>query len=732
MSAIAATVASAESNDLSRTANASNNIGVTAIIPQQKTEQKTEQKIEQKDEKVIEKIENIEKKEKINNSPTDFPKPSEEARTHSTDFQTLYEYFYSLPVPATQTRTGGAIPRDGPVADTNEVVSFATQATLVNSLTPRQVDANVQPLQISIADDCVNYSCEYSGQTCPTFDGSQHVQSATALAGSIKARLMCEVTHSLTARPVQQPQILAYLYGALLAYRDRLQLHYGQQVNTWNNLIGTGLRPGAPITGEGFDHHLLTDGPLAPPVLPANGLGPFPSITLGPNTTITFHARAAIFLRPETYDYDLVNVAFWLIYAMYARMPIDFRQTHSINIDFFTIHQMKACAMPARGTISTDTINQALGVLESILVEMFNGDRQIMYYYAFKGSQFFMRPCSCYQEGGLVRKASRNVSLASFTGIYSLIGYCAPEARPLYAADHPGIIAALFQYVDTMVLQAVLSYSGPKLIHFGAPLEFRGKGSTPYDFIDPDNYWGIAPGVNAHPIGYYYLDILMRPKEHQLLDETLSDIYGHVGSLAMANIMASITSSGTQVLNAKMQKSFVRPGNQVRALRHSHAIINRFHEPEYAYRLGILADGIQPLAGCHQCDVIEEATRLLQGEDIRNLPALRCLHSRGLDAVIGIRPINNKRRAGFYTLDGNFHKVTNQTSATILQVWNDHGYIARPYACHIVESINVEIYDRSNGAHKGWIEALVSGFGVPERCYQGPRLQVAGGAPATP
>nr|AED99798.1 RNA-dependent RNA polymerase [Trichomonas vaginalis virus 4] len=734
MSAIATTIASANLNDLSRSANAPQNEGVPALAPQQNNakpntgppdpgegtkQQTTNSSLSANDfTKEHTPATTIQKDTTIPN--TDLPSSEEGPRTHSTDFQTLYEYFYSYPVPASQTRTGGAITRNGPVNDNNEVVSFTTETALVTSLTPRHIDTNIQPLQISIADDCVNYSCQYSGQTCPIFDGSQHVQSATALASSMKARLMCEVTQSLSARPVQQPQIIAYLYGALLALGDRLNIHYGNKVNLWNALLGHNLQRGAPINGENFNHHLLIDGPLAPPILPAAGLGPFPSTTLGPNTTVTFKARASIFVRPQTYDYALVDAAFWLIYAMYSRMPVAFRQSYSLNIDFFTVQPMAACVFPGHDGFTTPVIDQALGVLESMLVEMFNGDREIMYYYAFKGGQVFMRPCSCYQEGGLIRKASRNVSLASFTGIYSLIGYCAPEARPLHAANHPGIIAALFQYVDTMVLQAVLSYSGPKLIHFGAAPEFATKGSTPYNFIDPDNYWGIRAGVNAHPVGYYYLDILMRQKEHQLLDETLSDIYGHVGSLAMSNIMASIASSGTEVLNQKMQKSFVRRGNQVRALRHSHAIINRFHEPEYAYRLGILADGIMPLSGTHKCNIIDEATRLLEGEDIRNLPGLRCLRGRGLDAIVGIRPINKKRRAGFYTLDGNFHVVTNQSTSDILQVWNDHGYIARPYACHIVESINVEIYDKSNGAYEGWIQALVGGFGVPERCYMGP------------
>nr|AKE98371.1 capsid protein [Trichomonas vaginalis virus 3] len=647
--------------------------------------------------------------------------------SRSTDFETLYNYFYGLQVPASTDRIGNAIQRNIPVNDTNEVVSFPLTASVSHTFSNTPVPAHIQPLQISVADDCINYELDESGTLCPALDSSVHVQRATSLASALKVKLTGEVMHSASVRPIQTPQLIAYLYGVLLAVQDRINIHRNQPTNLWRSLCAPGRAAQAKPFFDEFANNKFRAGPLLAPPLPDAGFGPFPAEGLNQNSKLDFKSKGYIFYKQRTYNPDDMNRAFWFLWAIYNRMPGEFQQYYQLNITFCTSELPVQNPIPNADGISNEQCEKALLLLEKIILELFNNDRKLAYYYIFKGSQFVMRPCSCYQEGGLIRKASRNVALRAFTGIYYLAGFADQYANMISCAAHPGVIGALFQYVDTMVLQAVFSLSGPKLVRFAAPPEYQGRHACPFSFVADENYWGIAPGSNAEPVGMYYMDIIQRKSEHNLFVDTFMDIYGSTASIICANIETSLFTSGTNVLNERMQKDFARDTPKPGTLRHQHAIINRFHEPEYAYRLGILADGIIPLSGSFEVDILKEAERLITGEDIRNLPGLRCLCSRGLDAILGLRPIQQKRKKMCYfrTLDGNFHEVTIRSETRDLQVWRDHGYLARPYACHIVDSDGIEFYDKSNGLYKGRVNVLVSGFAIPGRAYQGPRSQVA-------
>nr|AED99804.1 RNA-dependent RNA polymerase [Trichomonas vaginalis virus 3] len=664
--------------------------------------------------------------EKITDTQSDLQtlKKQSQPVSRSTDFETLYNYFYGLDVSPSTDRIGNAITRNTPVTDTNEVVSFPLTASVSHTFSNSPVPAHIQPLQISIADDCINYELDESGTLCPALDSSVHVQRATSLASALKVKLTGEIMHSSSVRPIQTPQLIAYLYGVLLAVKDRINIHRNQPTNLWRSLCAAGRAAQAKPFFDEIPNNKFRPGALVAPPLPEAGFGPFPAEGLNQNSKLDFKAKAYVFYKQRTYNPDDMNRAFWFIWAIYNRMPNDFQNSYPLNITFCTSELPVQSPMPTADGISAEQCDKALLLLDKIVLEFFNNDRKLAYYYVFKGSQFVMRPCSCYQEGGLIRKASRNVALRAFTGIYYLAGFAEQYANMISCASHPGIIGALFQYVDTMVLQAVFSLSGPKLVRFAAPPEYQGRHACPFSFVADENYWGIAPGSNAEPVGMYYTEIIQRKTEHNLFTETFMDIYGSTASVICANIETSLFTSGTEVINQRMQNDFARDTPKPGTLRHQHAIINRFHEPEYAYRLGILADGIIPLSGSFEVDILKEAERLITGEDIRNLPGLRCLCSRGLDAILGLRPIQQKRKKMCYfrTLDGNFHEVTIRSETRDLQVWRDHGYLARPYACHIVDSDGIEFYDKSNGLYKGRVNVLISGFAIPGRAYQGPSL----------
>nr|AET81015.1 capsid protein [Trichomonas vaginalis virus 2] len=556
-------------------------------------------------------------------------------------------------------------------------------------------------------------------------DKSRHNRSILRIIQNFKANYLGYLLDTPQLQTPQYPQLLAYLFGQLIAIWDRLDLlRPSCPLSLADALNGFTLAQYARPRYDDHRHAWACQGPLVIPAASNSDCGPCGFVQIKANQGQTLPLGACHFVNPERVNDQSFQEFLWLIFATHHRMPNQMQNNWP-----FSLNIVSTCAAPDRqaphaGELTEERVRLARDTGHRILLSKKNDDEETLRYYQLKGIETMFRPCCLYTEGGLLRKATRYVSMVPLNGLYYYNGATSYVVSSIVTDAHPGITSAIESFVDIMVLQAVFSFSGPKVV--AAKVNARK--------IDAAMVFGPAvaevdgfvydPLLPAPPLSAFYTEFIHRPAELRIFQRAMSQIYGSHAPLIIANVINSIHNCKTKIVNNKLRATFVRRPPGAPHLISDTAIINRFHDPELAYALGILADGIAPLDGSHEYNVLDELDYLYNGGDIRNCFGLNALNTRGLGQIVHIRPKREpgkRPRRGFYTtLDGQVHPVTQDAPLDEIYHWRDHGNLTRPYSCHILDSQGLEFADVSNGRSRGKI--LVDVFSPVKTCaaYQGP------------
>ncbi|NP_624323.2 RNA-dependent RNA polymerase [Trichomonas vaginalis virus 2] len=598
-------------------------------------------------------------------------------------------------------------PRNGnrPNAQPRTVDSFEWVVRIQSTVETQLLGAtNTVPqqtlnLDISFTDDSTTITPASIPGSISMLDNSRHIPAIQSMIQNFKARYLGSLQDTAQLQSPQYPQLLAYLFGQLIAIKDRLDLFRpSNPLSLADALFGFTLAQNARPRYDDHRHAKACQGPLVIPAATNSDCGPCGFVQINANQGLTLPLGACLFVNPETVNDQSFQDFLWLIFATHHRMPNQMQNNWP-----FSLNIVSTCAAPGRqaphaGELTDERVRLALDTGHRILLSMFNDDEETLRYYQRKGIETMFRPCCFYTEGGLLRKATRYVSMVPLNGLYYYNGATSYVVSPIHTDAHPGITAAIESFVDIMVLQAVFSFSGPKVVAakvnasqidaamvFG-PAVAEGDGFV-YDPLRP-----------APPLSAFYTEFIHRPAEQRIFQMAMSQIYGSHAPLIIANVINSIHNCKTKIVNNKLRATFVRRPPGAPHLKADTAIINRFHDPELAYALGILADGIAPLDGSHEYNVLDELDYLFNGGDIRNCFGLNALNTRGLGQIVHIRPKREpgkRPRRGFYTtLDGQVHPVTQDAPLDEIYHWRDHGNLTRPYSCHILDSQGLEFADR--------------------------------------
>ncbi|DBA08173.1 TPA_asm: capsid protein [Trichomonas vaginalis virus 5] len=642
-------------------------------------------------------------------------------------FNTLEDNTFTITTkssrPAVPAQNTGTLNNNNLVART-----LLTIQSLVNAPLPANESKNIE-IDISFAADTHTYVPSDASHSMPIFESSNHVQKLIGFISQYKVRTYANYADPQAFKPTQTPHLLAYLHGLLLGYSDRRRLApVNNKPNIMRELFMIGQNADAHMVHDNMARALFTKGPLLPPPLANAHIGPFPYTQITQGISASFDRGAHILLPHGMITQQAIHHYMWLIWAMRERMPVAFRNAFSMNINFYGTDPANSMPFPDNQTaVTPEQYKAAIAVGYHLLHYMFNGDDDLLDFYVQRGCDALFRVHSFYTEGGLIRKTMRTVPLSACSGIYYINNIPSSPGPHIFNSPHPGISAALLTFSECLTLQAIYSYSGPKLVIFDPAYQGPVHNVPLNDQIPAENVWTINSRDERYAVAQAYNEIITRPEESQILQVIYSQMFGNTAPSRLRALTYSMIQSRTTVKNLRKNKNLGhgRPANQP-ALKFDTAIINRFHDPEVAYRLGLLADGIRPMHGVTDIDIVQELTYLFKGGDLRNCPGLLTLNEAALNNLAHLDADPSIRATYYTTLDGQVHKLDPRSRRVTFYQWHNHGLTARPYACHILESHNIKFDWNYKLAYPMKLTVLVSGFGIPHRMYRGPSFEAAG------
>ncbi|DBA08174.1 TPA_asm: RNA-dependent RNA polymerase [Trichomonas vaginalis virus 5] len=639
-------------------------------------------------------------------------------------FNTLEDNTFTITTkssrPAVPAQNTGTLNNNNLVART-----LLTIQSLVNAPLPANESKNIE-IDISFAADTHTYVPSDASHSMPIFESSNHVQKLIGFISQYKVRTYANYADPQAFKPTQTPHLLAYLHGLLLGYSDRRRLApVNNKPNIMRELFMIGQNADAHMVHDNMARALFTKGPLLPPPLANAHIGPFPYTQITQGISASFDRGAHILLPHGMITQQAIHHYMWLIWAMRERMPVAFRNAFSMNINFYGTDPANSMPFPDNQTaVTPEQYKAAIAVGYHLLHYMFNGDDDLLDFYVQRGCDALFRVHSFYTEGGLIRKTMRTVPLSACSGIYYINNIPSSPGPHIFNSPHPGISAALLTFSECLTLQAIYSYSGPKLVIFDPAYQGPVHNVPLNDQIPAENVWTINSRDERYAVAQAYNEIITRPEESQILQVIYSQMFGNTAPSRLRALTYSMIQSRTTVKNLRKNKNLGhgRPANQP-ALKFDTAIINRFHDPEVAYRLGLLADGIRPMHGVTDIDIVQELTYLFKGGDLRNCPGLLTLNEAALNNLAHLDADPSIRATYYTTLDGQVHKLDPRSRRVTFYQWHNHGLTARPYACHILESHNIKFDWNYKLAYPMKLTVLVSGFGIPHRMYRGPQFR---------
>nr|DBA08167.1 TPA_asm: capsid protein [Trichomonas vaginalis virus 5] len=671
-------------------------------------------------------------KDTIHSQLTSFLAMIAEQRSSTTTdlinyFNTLEDDMFTVTLkssrPAIQAPNTGTLSNNNLVARTTLKIQ-----SLVNAPLPANDSRDIE-IDVSFASDTRTFVPSDGSGSMPIFESANHIQKLIGFISQYKVRTYANYADPQAYKPAQTPHLLAYLHGLLIGYSDRRRLSpVNNKPNIMRELFMIGQNDATHMTHDNMANAMFTKGPLVAPPLANSHIGPFAYTQITQNITATFDRGAHILLPHGMVTQQAIHHYMWLIWAMRERMPASFRNAFSMNINFYGTDPANPLPFPdAQTTLSPEQYKEAISVGYHLLHYMFNGDDDLIDFYVQRGCDSLFRVHSFYTEGGLIRKTIRTAPLTAFSGIYYINNMPSSPGPHIFNAIHPGITAALMTLSECLTLQAIYSYSGPKLVIFDQTYDGPVHNVPLNDEITAENVWTINSRDERYAVAQAYNEILTRPAESQILQVVYSQMFGNTAPTRLRALTYSMVQSHTTVKNLRKHKNLARgrPANQPH-LKFDTAIINRFHDPEIAYRLGLLADGIRPMHGVIDIDIVAELTYLFKGGDLRNCPGLLTLNEEALNTLAHLDADPCIRATNYTTLDGQIHRLDPRSRRVTFYQWHNHGLTARPYACHILESQNIKFDWNYKLPYPMKLTVLVTGFGIPHRMYRGPSLEAAG------
>lgn len=549
----------------------------------------------------------------------------------------------------------------------------------------------------------------------------------------------------------QAPHWFAYAFGMLcginarLSYERNIAAHAGDLL--WDMLIGNGLGAGAAKLYDGpaiGGVRVFGAGPIAWPGFAANAYSGFPQH--GTNALGEQHLpdeHMWLFISDEMAANPAICAALNILQALIHTTNwalLGLQHTPSIQI----IRQGNApmagaAALPAAGGMADAVYEQGCRYLGYIVSQLFAGNKGLMWRYIMAGNGLLIRPHCCYSEGGLMRKALRRVTMPQPRCLFMMPAAGEMEYDEYVNPLGSGVALGLATLAETMIIQSAFSTHGAVTVDFSAPgAAWRDDPADLNPVVSGEWCFQGHQGMNF-PVGPVYARLLGDGRVRERLDEGLIHFYGTdvnkiVHMMEMSARFGHVTMSNVKRVKNQMHRGVGvpaggRPMGQEprREYKFRIGFLNRFHDPELAYILGVTAGNSMMLQGVHVGSAEQEMNAYLHGNDLRELPILMFLHDNGLSMHVRAERENARRKMWIMMLDGRTRQIVARPDINaLLWGWNEHGGVPRPYSAYISEFSNIAIRSVAGAGEVAVAVQVTSALRwnlsyaqVPERFRQG-------------
>uniref|UniRef100_A0AAT9JQ82 Capsid protein n=1 Tax=Cryptotermes secundus trichomonasvirus 2 TaxID=3133528 RepID=A0AAT9JQ82_9VIRU len=584
-------------------------------------------------------------------------------------------------------------------ADTRDlVVRFELQVTSATPDLANQVKQAHIMVDIGMADDSVTL-CDV-GRVPLSVIPMQEAAKRT-IAGILHARKVRFLDHP-DAEPdaimSQRIHVLPWILGVWRALMHRLsalnmtrarQDHRGAGVTLlYDDLLFNGIGHGAnacSLAGQqsgvfvrenvfnGIHGRGLVNTCCGIPVLPWEAYnGAFL-----PNDVIYIYATPQL-LATEIFQ-DMCSVLYALLCIIdWDGMHVPVPEIHIMipgNAAFAQVNPRAA------GQITRARMTAAFSYFNCLVNSAFEGNKGIYWKYLLAGNGALLRPHASYSEGGVIRKAFRHVPIGKSSGLI-LAG--PPGVRPSFPdlIEHNACVSlSLVSLAETMMLQSILSIDGPLTVDF-RPQQLADVAPA-YDrgIYLGGNTWTCLNNAQF-AVRNAYGNVLSRPHIVEALRLMCSNFYP-TGGNEIADMLIQVGSTTQCTLsNSKRRRLHMRhnEGNHNARFRFAIGFLNRFHDSELAYILGIPGNGIKPINGIHEENVVEAVMKIFEGDDLRNHPVVLHLRENGLDNFAELAEEDMKQPV-LIRADGMRVPINRFTRlGELLAGWREHNGLCRPYS----------------------------------------------------
>uniref|UniRef100_A0AAT9JNH6 Capsid protein n=1 Tax=Cryptotermes secundus trichomonasvirus 1 TaxID=3133527 RepID=A0AAT9JNH6_9VIRU len=514
----------------------------------------------------------------------------------------------------------------------------------------------------------------------------------------------------------QAPHWLAYAFGMLCGINTRIQYertiaaHGGAAY--WDTLIGNGLAAGAAKLYDGpaiGGVQVFGLGAIAFAGAAANAFSGFAQH--GTNQLMEQHLADEhmwMFLSDEQVVDPVICAAMNILQALITTTNwnvLGLGAAPSIQI----LRQGNAPgggagALPAAGGMADALYEQGCAFLGYIVNQLFAGNKGLMWRYIMAGNGLLIRPHCCYSEGGLMRKALRRVVMPMPRFLMMMPARGEMEYDDYVNPLGSGIALGLATLAETMIIQSAFSTHGAVTVNFSPAMP--GDRDDPVDLNPVFSGEWCFQGMQgaAFPVGPAYVKLLLDRAVRERLDEGLihfytTDVNQIVRMMELSARFGRVTLNNVKRRKIQMHRGAgmapgARPmGHEPRnQFKFRIGFLNRFHDPELAYILGVTAGNAAMLQGVHSGSVVNEVKAYVAGNDLRELPLLMFLHNNGLDQHVRVERENPRKNMWIMMLDGRLRMLRARPAIDdLLWGWNEHGGVPRPYSAYISDSKNIAI-----------------------------------------
>lgn len=616
------------------------------------------------------------------------------AARDKVNFESLYAATQHLQIPVPIRKTGGALVD---IHHANNVVRFVNDVSAISAaLDPVFPHRGTITLDIGVTEDSKNVQPALHRFLPPLPTPAGEFQGFSDVFKALRVQMIDGRLFGEGHFTQSQPYTLAWMYGVMLALRYRSSVGsmiggpaFVPIVDALMNQVGAG----ANLALAGPNSFLFNRGNLiVPGGLAVNNIGGFEYIqfqalngrNLDPN-------RFWMWMNAEVPGWQVFHDLLRTLFAL--RLSINWQ---GLGVQIPEIGLLGPAVLPApqppiaagaASGITQAREDAAFALFEEILRKAFMGHEGLFQRYVLGGVESLVRPHSQYSEGGLIRKASRMLPLPATWGLVYVPNHLQMLPYQFAANINAPIHLAIVSLAVIFEIQKNLSHPGPMICQFNANLPQEVLERVDVGMIPAERAYRCMVGA-PFAVSLAYNDHFNNHANESALLNALSSFFATDSDWISGQYISSM-----RLTNATLDNVRHRPQQMRRAgggpLRFQTGILNRFHDPEIGYWLGLEANGIAPVVGQHRINLAQELDRLIQGDDLRNLRGLLVAHDVILDNHFKIERINPRQQAFFVRIDGTVVRVSERTPVSSLRwAWHEHGGLTRAYSVHFACSSN--------------------------------------------